>query len=417
MLHLMSLHIKFLHMKNLIYVSFVLAFLFSSCIEEYKIPTGKSNVFQPEIVINGRIQAGDNTLVYISYTQPLGSDEEVKYVHDAEVQIIGKNGYSSELAKFDADNGCYIINTRELSNNTTYALKVEANGETYQSDFLELLDTPEIDNVTYKEREDGISIHVSTHNNNEASRYYFWSYEEDWEFHPPVDIIGLGGGILVYSKKFYETLEGSNLYNHYYYCWKHAKSANIHIYATNQLEENAVKEVEMFRIPIDDIRISYIYSILVKQCSINEKAYNYYRTLEKQTEENEGLFTPMPMEIKGNITCLTNPSVNVKGYVLASNVSTKRIFIYESDFKTIRSEYDADCLILTPDLYDPSWYERWTTLMNKWGAVIMTKNGDYNPYNNPDYIMSTLYHRECVDCRAVKGATKKRPDFWPNNHE
>ena len=158
MLHLMSLHIKFLHMKNLIYVSFVLAFLFSSCIEEYKIPTGKSNVFQPEIVINGRIQAGDNTLVYISYTQPLGSDEEVKYVHDAEVQIIGKNGYSSELAKFDADNGCYIINTRELSNNTTYALKVEANGETYQSDFLELLDTPEIDNVTYKEREDGISI-------------------------------------------------------------------------------------------------------------------------------------------------------------------------------------------------------------------------------------------------------------------
>jgi len=28
-----------------------------------------------------------------------------------------------------------------------------------------------------------------------------------------------------------------------------------------------------------------------------------------------------------------------------------------------------------------------------------------------------IYNWFCVDCRRMKGATKKRPDFWPNNHE
>lgn len=48
--------------------------------------------------------------------------------------------------------------------------------------------------------------------------------------------------------------------------------------------------------------------------------------------------------------------------------------------------------------------------MNFYGAVIHT------PYGIID-LNSTMYSSNCVDCRTVYGATKKRPDFWPNNHE
>ena len=49
--------------------------------------------------------------------------------------------------------------------------------------------------------------------------------------------------------------------------------------------------------------------------------------------------------------------------------------------------------------------------INKNGAVVFTE------YGLMDETSSLKYRKECVDCRQTAGATKKRPDFWPNNHE
>ena len=40
----------------------------------------------------------------------------------------------------------------------------------------------------------------------------------------------------------------------------------------------------------------------------------------------------------------------------------------------------------------------------------------YTPYGEIDS-NSILYSPNCVDCRTVDGATKKRPDFWPTDHK
>ena len=407
-------------MRKLPLLFVLLLFIISSCIEEYNSAVSQNASFKPELVIQGRIQSGGETIIYLTHTQPLSCEETVDSIFNAKISVVGENGYESSLAEYDIENNCYVIDTRELPANASYSLKVNLDGETYQSEYMNVLESPAIDTLTYKEHNNesfrGISLHVSAHNKNDASRYYLWTYEEDWEFHAPIDIIGIGGGVLVYDKTFYKFSE-ANIYNHYLYCWKHNTSANIHIYDTSLLDENIVNDVELFRIPNDDIRISYIYSVLVKQLCLDEKAYSYYRTLEKQAEESSGLFTPMPIEIKGNVFCTSNPNINVKGYVLASSVSYKRLFIYESDFKDIHSEYEGDCIILTPDETQPSWPEYWGTLVDKFGAVALTANGNFYPYNNPDYMNNKLYQRECIDCRSVKGSTKKRPDFWPNNHE
>lgn len=104
-----------------------------------------------------------------------------------------------------------------------------------------------------------------------------WSYEEDWEFHADIDFANRTSGRFLYNENIYP-LDGDK--NPYLYCWGHQKSSDIHIYSTENLKENVVKEHELFRIPIDDIRISYIYSILVKQWALNDEAYNYFRTLK-----------------------------------------------------------------------------------------------------------------------------------------
>lgn len=403
-------------MYNIRFYFFLCLVVLSGCIEEFKIDGVMSENYKPEIVIQGRIQAGDKSVIYVSYTQILGSTEEVELELNAEVTIVGQNGYESEKAEFNIEEGYYSIDTRYLPLNTLYAVQVVVDGKTYQSEYQTLWTSPEIDEITYKEREDGISIHVSTHNDENASRYYLWSYEEDCEFHAPVNIVGIGGGVLGYNSKFYQ-FDEANIYNPYYFCWLHQESSHILIYDTSVLEENVAKEVELLRIPIDDVRISYIYSILVKQCCLDADAYTYYRTLKTLTEVDGSIFTPMPVELKGNVSCISHPEETVRGYVFGSSVTSKRIFIYEADFKSIRSEYEGNCVILTPDVNDASWIDRWIQLRDKHGAITLTTNGSFYAFQNQDWRSSKLYQRECVDCRSVEGSTKNRPDFWPNNHE
>ena len=389
------------------FILFVISVCFFSCVEEYHLSETGSTNNPSEIVIQGRILSGDKSVIYINHTQPLNSKEEAESVLNAQVSIIGQNGYQSERAEFDIENDCYTIDTRELPNNTLYALKVEAEGETYQSNFQSILTPPEIDEICYKEQEDGISIHVSTHGDPDASRFYMWSYEEDWEFHADINIQTLNGFPL-YNEKFYKF---ENSYdNPYYYCWQHNISKNIHLYSTAELEKNTAKEIELLHIPIDDIRISYIYSILVKQWVMSQEAYDYYRTMELYTENTGGLFTPLPSEVQSNVSCTSSPEKKVRGYVLSAQTTSKRIFIYESDFEHLVSEYQ-NCTITTPPVPPVSgWYNVWVQQMNYYGAVIHT------PYGKID-TNSTMYSSNCVDCRTVEGATKKRPDFWPNDHE
>lgn len=402
--------------KEKLQILWLLGLLLTSCIEEYKVPTEFISDSEMDIVIHGRIIQGDKSIIYLSKTLPLYSEEESESILNALVKIVGQNGYESPLATFDIENDYYTIDTYDLPNNTLYALNIEVEGETYQSEYIELLKTPEIDEVTYKEREDGISIHISSYDNPNASKYYMWTYEEDWEFHALIDWTALQ--LPVYDKTFYpgDFTDGSNPF---LYCWKHTNSAHIHLYNTAHLKENSVKDMELLRIPIEDHRISYIYSILVKQCSIDGDAYNYYNTIKKYSENTNGLFTPMPMEVKGNISCISNPSKRVVGYVLGADIKTKRIFIYESNFQTIESMYDPYCKTdrpPSPNEERNGWQSYWRQMIEQ-GAVASTPTGKYEPLNNPQFRESVLYMRECVDCRAVKGATKKRPDFWPTNHE
>lgn len=395
-------------MKNIKIALATLTFLISSCIEEYKMPTYATNDFEPELVIQGYILSNDESLVYLSMTEPVYNESEPIPITNAQINIIGQNGYESKVAEYHEERDCYIIDAEQLSQETLYALRVELNGEIYQSDFSSIIDSPEIDEVTYKEHEDGISIHLTTHADLEESRYYMWGYEEDWEFHAEVDLLRPQNGILIYEKSKY-TFDDPEV-NPYYYCWGHQNSSNIFIYTTSNLQENTVKDKELLRIPVDDIRISYIYSILVKQWSLTPEAFIYYQTLEKMTENSGGLFQVMPSELRGNISCISNPDIKVRGYITFSNVKMKRIFIYASEFETLVPTYENCSPAIPPNPPYTGWAMSWLNLIGNYGAAVMSYTGNID-------INSVLYTNTCVDCRQTKGATKKRPDFWPNNHE
>ena len=390
--------------------------MLSSCIEEYTIPKSELKDSK-QVVIQGRILAGEESVFYVSYTKAFGDKSLLQEtILNATVTIIGQNGYESPKAEFDIENDYYYIDTKQLEANTLYAVKVEAEGETYQSEFLPLLETPDIKDITYQEREDGngISIHVSTEGTSDTSSNYMWTFEEDWEFTAPVDFVNhFKGGTVIYNNAFYPLKESTK--NEYYRCWKHSQSSNIYIYSTNELQENSVKDFELFRIPGNDPRISCIYSLLLKQTSISDEAYQYYQQIKRFSEESGGLFTPMPYEVKGNITCTSNPTIKARGYILSARVKSKRIFIYASDF-TVRENPDHYILCEDKPLsqIDPrAWSELKAAISN--GAIVYSPEAlSYSYYYLAQLDDTDIYYsRSCVDCRTVEGSTNKRPDFWP----
>ena len=160
-------------MKSHFPISIICVIILSSCIEEYHL---SNNVVltSPDIVIQGHIISGNKSVFFLSQTQPLGSDQKIESVLNAEITIIGQNGFQSDAAKYDIENDFYIINTEDLPSNTLYAIKVNVENEVYQSEFQALMKTPEITDITYKEREDGISIHVTTYGDENSSPYYLW---------------------------------------------------------------------------------------------------------------------------------------------------------------------------------------------------------------------------------------------------
>ena len=387
---------------------FCLTMVALSCVDEYTIPEETAIEYETEIVIEGRILAGEESVIHLSYTTPTNSEEEAPDMLNAQVYVIGQNGYRSEVAEFDIEDDCYIIDTRTLENNTLYAVEVTVDNDIYQSDFQPLLTSPEINEVTWKENESSVSIYVTTLAEKDDSRHFMWSFEEDWEFHAEVDMRGNDQIKPIYVKEHYPDL--TEAHNPYLFCWMHDVSRNIHLHSTASLSENLVKNVKLHEISIKDIRISYIYSILVKQWSLSDEAYHYFSTMEQYTEEDKSLFAPILSDLQGNISCISNPDKRAHGYVLASSVTTKRIFIYEEDFEHMHSLYwDSYC---TSRHYEPEFWEELSDgfpWLSPW--VIMAKDASWHDTDGIFYLWN------CVDCRHTAGATKKRPDFWPNNHE
>lgn len=387
----------------------------SGCVEEYTIPNDMQLNYEKELVVEGRLLAGDESVFYVTRTLQLTSGWQKDVVTDAKITVLGMNGYVSAAAEYVED-AKYVLDTRNLNPNTLYTVIIEADGETFQSEQLAMLETPTIDAVTYEEHPNNtISLHVTTEGNEGSSRYYMWTYEEDWEFHAEIDFTrfypNLSQKEVIYDASYYPDIVGT--YNPYYYCWGHDESHTLNIYTTEDLNVNSVKNHELFRIDKGDIRLGYIYSLLLKQWSLTAEAYEYFRLMQLYTEDSDGLFTPMPSDVRGNIVCTSNPDKGVRGYVIASNIQEKRMFVYRDDFKLDSEGYyvNTDCVSGKPNPEEEAFETRRD-------LEFKLKQG-YVMYNDKKVLNKNViwYTPECVDCRKTGNARKERPEWWPNDHQ
>jgi Domain of unknown function (DUF4249) len=376
-------------MRKIYYTLIILAGLFfTGCREKFE-PTITSlpNSF---LVVEGVLNAGQEpTIIRLTRTFKLDQNATVETENNAQLTVEGNDNTVSSL--FDVGSGNYVSGNLNLIAGNEYRLRIKTtDGKEYLSDFTKAKITPAIDSISWKRDDKGVHIYANTSDPTNTSRYYRWEYDETWEIRSQYapDVIYENGTI---RNRVYPQEDVS-------ICWKNYSSTSIFLASSIRLQSDIISEEPLVFIPFSDEKLFFRYSILVRQYALEPDAYNFFDLLKKNSENIGSLFNPQPSEIKGNIHCLTNPDEFVVGFVTASSVAEKRIFI----------SFDQ-----VPPWPNPNRCETTKVSNNPDDIRFAAQTLALVPYHYlspPDnlYFFSTPY---CVDCTS-RGGSNVRPFFW-----
>ncbi|NVO18102.1 MAG: DUF4249 domain-containing protein [Bacteroidetes bacterium] len=380
-------------------VVLILMVLVAGCRELYDPAsvTGKSNF----LVVDGMIAAGNNqSVITLSRSTGWHDTIDVIYVRNARVELEGEDG--SIYSFSESGNGQYSVDSLGLDSSKHYRLNIRlAEGKSYSSDFVPVLNSPPIDSVSWSQNVDpedpnlhDLNLFVSTHDDLNKTRYYFWKYDETWKYHSPIisKLIYKPGGFVMATKEEQERL---------YYCWQSSKSNSILIGNTDLLSHDAISMQPLTHITGNSIKKSFIYSINVKQYALTPGAYNYYDLIRKNSEQSGSFFDPQPSTLVGNIRNVKDGSELVLGYLNISTPSSKRIYINENFFYHYPTNCEVSMLhslrysdIQYPDINYPVDYLLDHLTLVQTGFLIAPS--------------------KCVNCELL-GGHNGRPVFWPDS--
>jgi len=366
-------------------IAFIL-FASISCREEYYPPVDDNN--SNLLVVEGIINP-DSTTIILSRTRNL--NDTIRFIPEpnAVVYIDGQGGGQFQLQP--KGNGNYTIGAISLNTSARYRLRIAVSGNSYESEYVEIKRTPAIDTISWEQDAD-VSIYLNTHDPANNTRYYRWEFVETWEHHSYYDTNLGWNGQIVYFR------DPSQLLN---ICWTTAGSTDILLGTSSQLSEDRIERAPITVIPDGSEKITVRYSILVKQYALNKQAYDFWQLLKRNTNNVGGIFDAQPSELIGNIHCVNKPTEPVIGFISASTVETKRIFIRRGELSSWNSP--SSDFVCTPTFI----------MFSEWQAYL--SSGIYAPAyfsggGTPPAL--AIARAQCVDCRYQGGNTIK-PPFWP----
>lgn len=379
---------------SIIVITFILLSIIESCITPFE-PEGVSSI-DNMIVIEGNILQNDTTRVIVSRSLSLNQENKVDYIHNALVWVESDNGTKySAVEKGDGNVVSYLINTIGIDPSLEYKLVVSVEGNRYESNFVAIRRTPEIDSIGYSIDADssGLMFYVNTHDSKNETWNYMWRYTEDWEFHSNYL------SIFEYNPTK-QSIEEIPMDKNRFFCWRNDVSRSILIATTSHLSQDRVFRMPLLYVTSGSSRINYLYSMELTQIAISPEAYNYWENIKKNSEEIGGIFAPQPSELAGNIRCVTSPNEKVIGYICGAMVTKKRVFFSSAQIGIYRDEKICEMHIVGPDNPLPI-----DSLYHSGYDVI-----DFFE----DTKESSWVTRRCVDCEI--SGSKNKPSFWPNDH-
>jgi hypothetical protein len=384
-------------MNKIIYIAYFIAIILiiaEGCRKPY-LPLAVSSAGS-YLVVEGVIYIGsDSTIIKLSRTVPLSGKTTSTPELNAQVTVVGSNNITYPL--IGIGNGRYAAAKLNLDQTLKYRLIIKTGtGSTYASDFIAVKITPPIDSIGYTVQDNGISIYANTHDPNNTTRYYRYDYEETWQFHSKYQ-----SNFISNRKKIVRRSQAQMIYN----CFGNDQSNTIVLASSAKLKQDVIYQTSITQVPAMSEKIETKYSILVKQYALTEDGYNFWQNLKKNTEQLGGIFDAQPSEISGNIHCTSNPAEPVLGYISATNVQTKRIFITNQQLpQRWTPTYPYDCEL------DSNLYCHYSVCQNDVALFLIPKGSAEIPIDSIPVLGFMASPIACGDC-TIRGVVKQ-PSFW-----
>jgi hypothetical protein len=369
---------------NKIFPLIILLSLFG-CKDKFDIPLRETD--KTLLVVEGTLRVGqDATLINLSKTVNVNEKVDFRPELNAHLTVEDKNGNSIVLS--EAGNGLYYSPNLGLTPGNEYRLRIRTtDNKEYLSEYVVAKTTPAIDSISWKKEKGDLFVYANTHDNNNNTKYYKWDFNETWEINS------------YYAASFQHVRDSIVIRSPYFHyrCWKYDRSKVINVGSSAHLSSDVISEFPILKINAGSEKISVRYSIQVRQESLTQKAYEYLLLMKKNTESVGSIFDPLPSDLKGNIQCVSNPDEGVIGFVTASSVSEKRIFITQAEAGW---KYNQNCVELH---YIPNHPDSIRAFMP--GVLPI----DLIMHEGKEVYMSAA--PTCVDC-VMRGGDLAMPSYW-----
>jgi hypothetical protein len=364
--------------------------LVTGCVEPYAPPVIESDVNY--LVVDGFVNSSNGTAtVKLSRAIALSATTTPPPETGAAVSVEDDRGNSTSLSGDDTGN--YTGAGIPIDITGKYRLRIRTiDGKEYISDYIELKQTPAIDELAWIPTDAGTQITVTTHDDTGNSRYYQWSYDETWEYTAVYQ-----SGLI-----FVDDTVAIRPYDEYIYrCWRTTSSQKIIIGSSDRLAEDLISKFPLITIAKGSQKLFIKYSMLLKQRALTREAYDYWEQLQKTTESLGGLFDPQPGKVAGNVHSTANSEEPVLGYFSGGTVVEKRLFIKFMDLPDDLKAYltVGNCTQDTVLMADLPQYE------SNFNELLGTAT------EGPVTIGFIYTSKSCADCRTQGGSLMK-PDFW-----
>jgi Domain of unknown function (DUF4249) len=269
-------------------------------------------------------------------------------------------------------------------------------GNKYLSTLVRSKAAPPIDSLNWELEHDAglatdvVNVYVNAHDPANNTRYYRWDYIETWQHRSTFETFWALNGSFEYGLFPSETTHN---------CWSTGMSTSIFLGTSITLSADVISHIKVATIAKDDPKMDIEYSMLVRQYPLDLESFKYWVDVQTNSQALGGLFDGFPAQLSGNIHGVTNPNDPVVGYVSASSVQEKRLFISNNELPGWQSNPPTNCPIKIIAPPDPNNIVYWNY-----------PDTSYQLYYYSGGAMEITY-KNCLDCR-YQGGTVVKPAFW-----
>ncbi len=340
-------------------ILFIILILFDSCIERinFEIPDS----YASQLVVDGVItdETGPYT-VQLTRTSELDRDLDFRKFISAKSVAIFDNAGNSELLE-EIETGIYQTKANGIRGvvGREYFLKIETHdGKVYESIPDKMNPSGAVDSIYYNfetfqpldaPTKYGFRVYMDAHGVPDTDNLFRWRFTGTFEIdsYPDLHTIMRDGNPCVPDPRpcsgfifvGYLSQKGPCTCCT---CWVSKHEDQPHV-SDNQFVLNGMfKKIEVGYVPLEYFPFLKKYRLEVKQMSLSQVAFDYWKTIQSQKEGASSLFQPPTGKTRGNIF-EKNGQAEIQGLFYASAVKSKQIYITHADVKVKLQEEMWNC--------------------------------------------------------------------------